>query len=110
MSWIHEADMDRLFERALVGSMMHGIYIASSPKPVSNREFMYELRRALGMPIGLPAPSWLVRIAAPLVMRTDPELALYGRYVIPQRLMAEGFDFRFAELRDALRDLLAARS
>ena len=76
MSWIHETDMNRLFERGLIDPSTRGIYIASSPNPVSNRDFMRQLRRALGMPIGLPAPAWLVRIAAPLLMRTDPELAL----------------------------------
>jgi uncharacterized protein len=106
MSWIHQTDLNRLFERAITDLTMHGTYIASSPNPVSNREFMRELRRAIGMPIGLPAPEWLVHIAAPLLMRTDPELALYGRYVVPKRLMEEGFEFRFPQLDTALRDLL----
>ncbi|HRQ71967.1 MAG TPA: DUF1731 domain-containing protein [Phycisphaerales bacterium] len=57
------------------------------------------------MRIGLPAPAALVRIAAPLVMRTDPELALYGRYCVPARLLREGFEFEFPELRSALTDL-----
>ncbi|OJW22059.1 MAG: epimerase [Planctomycetales bacterium 71-10] len=107
MSWIHEADMNRLFERALDDPAMHGAYIASAPRPVPQRDFMRALRRAAGMPVGLPAPAWLVRLGAPLVMRTDPELALYGRYVVSSRLAAEGFAFRFPEIDGALRDLLA---
>jgi NAD dependent epimerase/dehydratase family enzyme len=55
----------------------------------------------------LPAPAALVRLGAPLVLRTDPELALYGRYVIPKRLTTEGFDFRFPTLHEALADLYA---
>lgn len=106
MSWIHEADLNRLFERALFESSMRGAYIASSPHPVSNREFMRALRRAMGMPIGLPAFAWMVRVGAPLLMRTDPELALYGRYVIPKRLIDDGFRFQFPELSGALADLL----
>ena len=47
----------------------------------------------------------MVRIAAPLFMRTDPELALYGRYCVPKRLKEEGFEFSFPELSGALRDL-----
>lgn len=66
MSWIHETDMNRLFERALTDPAMLGAYIASSPNPVSQRAFMRELRRASGMPIGLPAFSWMVRVGAPL--------------------------------------------
>lgn len=105
MSWIHEADMNRLFERGLRSSAMQGVYIASAPRPVSQAEFMRELRRAVGMPVGLPAFSWMVRIAAPLLLRTDPELALYGRYVVSKRLEEEGFEFHFPQLREALDEL-----
>jgi hypothetical protein len=106
MSWIHEADLNRLFERALTSDGMEGPYIASSPNPVSQRDFMKTLRRVVGMPIGLPAFSWMVRIGAPLLMRTDPELALYGRFVVSKRLQQEGFEFQFPQLENALRDLL----
>lgn len=107
MSWIHETDMNRLFERALTDPAMQGPYIASAPNPVSNQVFMGELRRAVGMPFGLPAFSWMVRLGARWLMRTDPELALYGRYVVPKRLEEEHFQFQFPELRDALNDVLA---
>ncbi len=85
---------------------MQGAYIASSPRPVAQREFMRTLRRAVGMPIGLPAFAWMVRFGARWLLRTDPELALYGRYVISRRLPAEGFEFRFPDLAAALEDLL----
>ena len=63
--------------------------------------------RVVGMhPMGLPAFSWMVRIGAPLLMRTDPELALYGRYVVSKRLQQEGYEFQFPHLENALRDLL----
>jgi NAD dependent epimerase/dehydratase family enzyme len=48
----------------------------------------------------------MVRIGAPLFMRTDPELALYGRYVVSKRLQQQGFEFQFPHLEDALSDLL----
>lgn len=105
MSWIHELDMNRLFERALTDPAMQGAYIASSPNPVSQQAFMRTLRRAVGMPIGLPVPAWLVRWALPSILRTDPELALYGRYVVSKRLQDEDFEFQFPLLSDALRDL-----
>ncbi|QDT07287.1 Epimerase family protein [Rubripirellula lacrimiformis] len=105
MSWIHEDDVNAVFTRAIIDETMSGVYIVSAPNPESQANFMRTLRRVTGMPIGLPAFEWMVRIGAPLVMRTDPELVLYGRYVIPKRLMAEGFNFRFAELEPALRDL-----
>jgi uncharacterized protein len=105
MSWLHETDLNRLFERALSEPAMHGAYIATSPSPVSHREFMRELRKVLGIPVGLPATSWMVRLGAPLFMRTDPELALFGRYVVSTRLRDEAFEFRFPKLPAALADL-----
>ena len=89
---------------------MQGAYIVSSPNPVSQAEFAKELRRAIGMPIGLPATEWMVRIGAPLLMQTDPELAIYGRYVLPKRLLDEGFEFRFPMLADALREMVQPAS
>lgn len=110
MSWIHETDLNRLFARALTDENMHGVYIASAPNPVSQREFMRTLRRAIGMPIALPAFSWMVRIGAPLFLRTDPDLALYGRYVVSRRLAEEHFEFQFPKLAPALQDLLRPAS
>ena len=110
MSWIHELDMNRLFERAIDDPRMQGTYIASSPNPVSQSAFMRELRRSLRMPIGLPAFSWMVRIGAPYFMRTDPELALYGRYVVSKRLEEEQFEFQFPKLREALEELACISS
>lgn len=106
MSWIHEQDMNRIFERAIRDSSIHGAYIASSPNPVSQKDFMRSLRRALRMPIGLPASEAMVRLGARWLLRTDPELALYGRYVVPQRLIDSGFSFQFPDLDSALADLL----
>lgn len=110
MSWIHEQDMNRLFERALFDPSMHGAYISSAPNPVSQKDFMRELRRAVGMPIGLPAYTWMVRFGAKWLLRTDPELILYGRHVISKRLKEEHFEFRFPHLRGALEDLLKRRT
>jgi len=107
MSWLHERDMNRIFERAIADETMTGAYIASSPNPLSNAEFMRTLRKAHRMPVGLPAPGFLVRLGAPIVMRTDPELALYGRYLVPQRLLDEGFAFEFSDLAPALQDLVS---
>ena len=100
--------MNRLFEQALTDASMQGTYIATAPNPVSQRLFMREMRRALGMPIGLPAFRWMVRIAPPL-LRTDRELALYGRYLVSRRMREMQFEFCFPDLPDALADLLASQ-
>jgi uncharacterized protein (TIGR01777 family) len=109
MSWIHERDMNRLFERAIVTPTMFGAYIASSPSPVAQHEFMRELRRHAGglgsLGFGLPAFAWMVRIGARVILRTDPELALYGRFLKPKRLLDEGFQFDFPALPQALADI-----
>lgn len=105
MSWIHENDLNGLFVQAIADDSMSGVYVASAPNPVSQVEFMRTLRKVIGMPIGLPAFEWMVRLGAPLLLRTDPELALYGRYVVSKRLADEGFAFQFPELDSALRDL-----
>jgi len=107
MSWIHELDLNRLFAEAITNESMTGVYIASSPNPVSQVDFMRTLRSVIKMPIGLPTLEWMVRIGAPLILRTDPELALYGRYVVSKRLAEEGFEFEFPKLESALRDLCA---
>ncbi|MFO0940247.1 MAG: DUF1731 domain-containing protein [Pirellulales bacterium] len=105
MSWIHEQDLNDLFAKAIIDELMLGVYIASSPNPVSQSDFMKTLRTVIGIPIGLPAFEWMVRIGARLFLRTDPELALYGRYVVSKRLRDTGFQFQFPELATALKNL-----
>lgn len=105
ISWLHEEDMNRLFIRAITDEDMKGVYIATAPKPVSNAEFMRQLRKAVGVPIGLPAMAWMVKIGAPLLLNTDPELGLYGRYCISSRLEAEGFEFKYPNIGDALQSI-----
>ncbi len=105
ISWIHETDMNRLFERAISDKSMQGAYLATAPNPVSNKEFMRALRKAIKMPIGLPAFNWMVRIGAPLILNTDPELALFGRYCISRRLKEEGFQFKYSDIQSALQNI-----
>lgn len=87
---------------------MRGISVATAPNPVSNADFMRCLRKATGMPIGLPDFAWMVRIGAPLSMRTDPKLAIFGRHRVPRRLEKEGFECKHPDRGSALEDLCAA--
>lgn len=105
ISWIHIDDMMRLFVEAIENSAVHGIYNATGLQPVPNAEFMASLRNTLGVPVGLPAPAPLVKLAAPF-LNTDPDLALNGRRGLPVRIHGLGFRFRFHDLDDALADLL----
>ena len=105
ISWIHEQDMNRLFERALSDESMREVFVATAPNPVSNAEFMRALRRATKRPIGLPAAGWMIRFGARWIMNTDPELILLGRYCRSRRLLAKGFEFKFATVESALANL-----
>lgn len=105
-SWIHENDLNHLFAHAIADNTMTGVYIASAPHPVSQATFMRTLRRVVRVPIGLPASEWMVRIGESPVLRTDPDLAIYGRYVVSKRLSQHRFTFQFPELESALRDIL----
>lgn len=106
-SWIHEVDMNEIIYQSITNENYRGVYIASSPNPVSKKEFMQTLRRKMNVPVGLPAPALLTRFGAKYIFKTDPELALYGRYVKSERLEKEGFNFQFPELDNALRNLLS---
>ena len=106
MSWIHEYDMNEIIHQAIINEKYNGVYIASSPNPVSNKEFMKQLRGQIKTAFGLPSPEFLVRIGAKLIFKTDPELAIYGRYVKSERLTKEGFNFKFPTLKNALDNLI----
>lgn len=107
ISWIHEEDMNRIFIRAITNQSMTGTYIATAPNPVSNSQFMRQLRKSLRMPIGLPAAAWMVKLGAPLFLKTDPELALYGRYCISNRLKEEAFEFKFPTVESAMKEIFS---
>jgi len=105
ISWIHEEDMNKIFIDAIENEKRTGAYIASAPKPVSNAVFMMELRKTLGVKIGLPAYAWMVKVGASLFLNTDPDLVLAGRYVVPKRLEEEGFEFDYPIIEKAFDNL-----
>jgi uncharacterized protein (TIGR01777 family) len=108
VSWIHERDFVRAVERLIADDAIDGAINVCAPNPLSHREFMAALRAAAGVGIGLPATKWMAEIGA-FVLRTDTELLLKSRYVVPGRLLAAGFGFEFAHWPDAARDLVARR-
>jgi len=104
ISWIHSLDMNRLFLSAIEQEQMSGAFNATGPQPVTNAEFMRELRHAVHRPWSPPVPTWAVRIGSRL-MGTEACLALTGRRCLPKRLMENGFSFKFPALREALTDI-----
>jgi len=106
VSWVHEADFVRAVMFLIDREDLDGAVNVCAPNPVSNRDFMRELRRAWGMPIGLPAPALLLEIGA-VFMRTETELILKSRRVVPGRLLEAGFAFEHPEWPAAARELCA---
>jgi len=106
MSWVHEHDFVKAVYWLIDNNAIDGAVNISSPNPLPQAEFMRILRRAAGVPIGLPAATWMLEIGA-FFMRTDTELVLKSRRVIPGRLLESGFRFRFPDWPAAADDLVA---
>ena len=109
ISWIHHADFVRAVRWLIVHEELDGVVNVCSPNPLPNREFMRVLREAAGASIGLPANRWMLELGA-LFMRTETELILKSRRVVPTRLLESGFEFEFPDWRDAAYDLCRAWS
>lgn len=106
VSWIHEQDFVRAIKFVIENDDLSGTINFCSPNPLPNAEFMNELRRAWGTSIGLPASRWMLEIGA-IFMRTETELILKSRRVVPSRLLEHGFKFQFPLWRGAAVDLCA---
>lgn len=106
-SWLHVQDLCCIVQSAIERPEMQGIYNATAPEPVSNKQFMRELRRVLHRPWSPSAPKWAVQLGGWL-LRSEPELALRSRYGVPRRLTEIGFAFDFPDLPSALADLLSS--
>ena len=104
VSWIHEVDFCRSIDYLIDEGSFSGPVNIASPNPIPNAQFMQELRSALGVKIGLPAPKWILEIGA-IFMRTETELLLKSRRVVPGRLLDAGFQFTFPDWTTACRDL-----
>lgn len=105
VSWIHGEDFVRAVEFLIQREDIDGVVNLAAPKPLPNYEFLRRLRQAWGVPIGMTAPAWLIE-AGCFLMRTESELVLKSRYVIPARLEQAGFAFRFPEWGAAANDLV----
>ena len=104
LSWLHLADAVRIYRDAIDRDDFRGVYVAASPQPATNAQFMRELRAALHRPWSPPVPSWAVR-AGGWIAGINADLALTGQRCAPRRLMEQGFAYEFADLRRAMQDL-----
>ncbi len=107
VSWIHEQDFIRAIEFLMLHDM-EGCVNVSAPRPLSNAEFMRILREGYGIRAGLPATNGMLELGA-FFMRTETELILKSRRVVPGRLSDAGFAFLFPEWHTAAQDLMKSR-
>ena len=104
VSWIHDKDFIQAIYWLIEHDALAGPINLTSPNPLPNAEFMRVLREAWGTRIGLPATAWMLAIGA-FFMRTETELILKSRRVVPGRLLQSGFQFQFPTWKLAAEDL-----
>jgi hypothetical protein len=104
VSWIHHEDFTRAVRWLIEREDFAGVVNLAAPGPLPNDDFMRVLREAWGTGVGLPATRWMLEIGA-VFLRTETELILKSRRVVPGRLLEAGFEFRFPRWEEAARDL-----
>jgi len=105
-SWIHIEDYFRILLFLSEKTEINGIINCTSPNPVSNKEFMQMVCRVLQVRIRIPAPAFAVKAGA-FAIGTESSLILSSSYIVPKRLIQEGYKFAFPKIKDALTDILA---
>ena len=106
VSWIHEHDLAAITSWLLEHPEINGAVNAVSPEPVQNALQMQFIREVYGMPWGLSAPKWLLKIGS-IVIGTETELILKSRWVLPKRLLDGGFEFKYPGMKEAVEECLA---
>lgn len=104
-SWLHEDDFVSIIDFIAERNTMHGVYNLAAPNPVPNRQIMKAIRNAVGVPFGIPIPTWLLKFGAVLIS-TETELILKSRRVVSKRLSEAGYKFQFDTIEHAVNDLL----
>ena len=104
VSWIHDRDFVRAVDYLIQNEELDGPVNLASPNPLTNSEFMRAIRQAWGISFGLPASKWMLELGA-FVLRSETELMLKSRRVVPTRLLQSGFTFQFPSWPEAAADL-----
>jgi uncharacterized protein len=103
-SWIHEEDYFRAINWLAENETFEGVVNVAAPNPLPNAEVMRIFREVCGLPFGLRATGWMLETGA-FFLRTETELIIKSRRVVPKRLEAAGFNFRFRDLEQAVREI-----
>lgn len=104
-SWVHIDDVIGAIDFLRERPDIDGAVNVSSPNPTDNRGLMRAIRRVLGIPVGIPSYRWMLELGSGVV-RTETELVLKSRWVVPERLQAAGYAFVHPDLEPALRSIL----
>ena len=105
VSWIHEKDFARAVEFIIEKELSGSINVVS-PLPVRNEEFMKKLQKEIGIPFGLLISKSMLEIGARII-KTETELVLKSRNVLPKRLTENGFEFQFGDIDKTFKNLLS---
>ncbi|WP_046756918.1 TIGR01777 family oxidoreductase [Kordia jejudonensis] len=108
VSWIHEHDFCRAIH-FLITKNKAGIFNVTAPNPLPNKTFMQTLRRILKIPFGLPQPKWLLKLGARII-KTEAELILKSRFVIPEKLLTAGFQFNYPTAEMAIQEIIQRKN
>jgi uncharacterized protein (TIGR01777 family) len=104
VSWLHVEDFCRAVEWVIGHENLSGPVNLAAPNPLPNADMMRLFRTLVGAPFGLPATKWMLEIGA-FILRTETELILKSRRVVPGKLLADGFKFQFPSMSGALQNL-----
>ncbi|MBI3886763.1 MAG: DUF1731 domain-containing protein [Opitutae bacterium] len=106
VSWIHGEDFAHAVKFLLSRDDLAGVFNLAAPEPLPNREFIAAIHTALGSKLAVPLPRWALELGA-FFLRTETELILKSRRVVPGRLLGSGFEFRFPSWPEAAKNLVA---
>jgi uncharacterized protein (TIGR01777 family) len=104
-SWLHIADLKNMLVFIMQNEQLKGAVNCVSPHAIQNKTMMLALRKAMCMPFGLPTPKWLLQIGARFI-NTETELVLKSRWVYPETLLNNGFQFQYPAIESALENLI----
>lgn len=106
VSFIHEHDFARAIVFLLENKTINGNVNVTAPNPSNNKTLMSIIRKELKIPIGIPQPKWMLEIGT-FFLRTEAELVLKSRNVIPKRLLDNGFKFKYETIYETLNNLIS---
>ncbi|WP_298518794.1 TIGR01777 family oxidoreductase [uncultured Kordia sp.] len=104
VSWIHEHDFCRAVA-FLLEKQVSGVFNITAPNPIPNKSFMKTIRKVMNVPFGLFQPKWLLKFGARII-KTEAELILKSRFVIPEKLVAAGFQFQYPTAEKAIQEII----